>query len=72
MWSAADHGGEPVNQVSRVVLARASSATSKGGLNSLDCPNCRGPLADSDLAKCNFCGEPLAGGKHEWSLEGIG
>ncbi|MCU1281147.1 MAG: hypothetical protein JWM53_4693, partial [bacterium] len=52
--------------------ARASNATSKGGLNSLDCPNCRGPLADSDLAKCNFCGEPLAGGKHEWSLEAVG
>jgi hypothetical protein len=71
-WSASEGGGEPVNQVSRVVLARASNATSKGGLNSLDCPNCRGPLADSDLVKCNYCGEPLAGGKHEWSLETVG
>ncbi len=71
VWSAAENGGQPVNQTSRVVLARGTSATSKGGLNSLDCPNCRGPLADSDLAKCNFCGEPLAGGKHEWSLEAI-
>lgn len=71
-WSASENGGQPVNQVSRVVLARATTATSKGGLNSLDCPNCRGPLADSDLAKCNFCGEPLAGGKHEWSLESVG
>src|SRR4051812_4403799 len=70
-WSASDNGGQPVNQVNRVVLARAGNATSKGGLNSLDCPNCRGPLADSDLAKCNFCGEPLAGGKHEWSLEAV-
>ena len=70
-WSAAENGGQPVNQVNRVVLARATTATSKGGLNSLDCPNCRGPLADSDLAKCNFCGEPLAGGKHEWSLEAV-
>ncbi|HEX9101415.1 MAG TPA: TIM44-like domain-containing protein, partial [Polyangia bacterium] len=59
VWSASENGGEPVNQTSRVVLARATDATSKGGLNSLDCPNCRGPLADSDLAKCNFCGEPL-------------
>jgi hypothetical protein len=70
-WSASENGGQPTNQVSRVVLARATNATSKGGLNSLDCPNCRGPLADSDLAKCNFCGEPLAGGKHEWSLEAV-
>jgi hypothetical protein len=70
-WSASFDGGEPQNQVNHVVLARASTATSKGGLNSLDCPNCRGPLADSDLAKCNFCGEPLAGGKHEWSLEAV-
>jgi len=67
-WSSAESG----NQVNRVSLARATTATSKGGLNSLDCPNCRGPLADSDLAKCNFCGEPLAGGKHEWSLEAVG
>ncbi len=70
-WSAAENGGEPVNQVNRVTLARATTATSKGGLSSLDCPNCRGPLADSDLPKCNYCGEPLAGGKHEWSLEAI-
>ena len=71
-WSASENGAQPLNQISRVVLARATTATSKGGLNSLDCPNCRGPLADSDLAKCNFCGEPLAGGKHEWSLESVG
>jgi hypothetical protein len=70
-WSASENGAQPTNQVIRVVLARATTATSKGGLNSLDCPNCRGPLADSDLAKCNFCGEPLAGGKYEWSLEAI-
>lgn len=71
VWSASENGGQPVNTTSRVVLARDTNATSKGGLNSLDCPNCRGPLADSDLAKCNFCGEPLAGGKHEWSLESL-
>jgi len=71
VWSASENGGQPVNTTSRVVLARDTGATSKGGLNSLDCPNCRGPLADSDLAKCNFCGEPLAGGKHEWSLESV-
>ena len=40
--AASDNGGQPVNQISRVVLARATTATSKGGLNSLDCPNCRG------------------------------
>lgn len=71
VWSASVDGGAPVNQTSRVILARASGATSKRGLNSLDCPNCGGPLADSDLAKCNYCGEPLAGGKWEWSLEAV-
>ncbi|MDB4966355.1 MAG: hypothetical protein JWN44_2044, partial [Myxococcales bacterium] len=70
-WSASFDGDQPQNQVNHVVLGRLATATSKGGLNSLDCPNCRGPLADSDLAKCNFCGEPLAGGKHEWSLEAV-
>lgn len=71
VWSASFGGAQPENQTSRIVLARAAGAVSKGGLNSLDCPNCRGPLADSDLAKCNFCGEPLAGGKHEWSLQEV-
>jgi predicted lipid-binding transport protein (Tim44 family) len=70
-WSAGENGTQPENRGNHVVLARAATATSKGGLSSLDCPNCRGPLADSDLAKCNYCGEPLAGGKHEWSLEAI-
>jgi hypothetical protein len=71
-WSAGTGGSEPENQTSRVTLARAATATSKRGLSALDCPNCGGPLADSDLAKCNYCGEPLAGGKHEWALESAG
>lgn len=71
VWSARVNGGEPQNQTSRVILTRLTSVTSKRGLSSLDCPNCGGPLADSDLAKCNYCGEPLAGGKAEWSLEAV-
>lgn len=71
VWSASINGGGPSNQTSRVILTRLTSVTSRRGLSSLDCPNCGGPLADSDLAKCNFCGEPLAGGKAEWSLEAV-
>jgi hypothetical protein len=71
VWSASVNGGAAQNQTSRVILTRLTSVTSKRGLSSLDCPNCGGPLADSDLAKCNFCGEPLAGGKAEWSLEAV-
>jgi hypothetical protein len=71
-WSAGVGGSEPENQISRVTLARAATATSKRGLSALDCPNCGGPLADSDLVKCNYCSEPLAGGKHEWALESVG
>jgi hypothetical protein len=71
IWSAQVDGGEYQNVTSHLYLARATTATSKRGLSSLDCPNCAGPLADSDLVKCNYCGEPLAGGKHEWSLEAV-
>jgi hypothetical protein len=71
VWSASINGGAPQNQTSRVILTRLTSVTSKRGLSSLDCPNCGGPLADSDLAKCNYCGAPLAGGKAEWSLEAV-
>jgi hypothetical protein len=70
-WSASVDGGEPTGMSVRVQLARSSQATSKRGLSSLDCPNCGGPLADSDAVKCTYCGEALTGGKSEWALENI-
>ncbi len=70
-WSASVNGAEPSGMSVRVVLARSSTATSKRGLSSLDCPNCGGALADSDAIKCTYCGEALAGGKWEWALESI-
>ncbi len=57
--------------VDRVVLVRSSQVRSKRGLSSLDCPNCNGPLAESDAIRCDYCGAPLGGGQHEWSLEAI-
>ena len=68
-WSASFGSGEPVNQVHLFRLSRSQQATSKRGLSSLDCPVCRGPLAESDVIACAYCGETLSGGKHEWALE---
>jgi hypothetical protein len=70
-WSAKVGDGY-VNTTHILTLARAQDARSPAGLSSLDCPSCGGALAESDDAKCRWCGEPLAGGKHEWALEAVG
>ncbi len=72
VWSAAAvDGREPQNRTHYLTLSRSVKATSKHGLSSLDCPNCGGAQAESDAPKCSFCGEALAGGKHEWALAAI-
>lgn len=70
-WSAGVDGREPDTLLHRFVLARASTATSKRGLSSLDCPVCGGQLADSDAVTCQYCGATLSGGKHEWALRAV-
>src|SRR5579871_3561752 len=70
VWSATVAGAARTF-VDRVVLVRSSSVVSRRGLSSLDCPNCNGPLAESDAVRCDYCGAPLGGGQHEWSLEAV-
>jgi hypothetical protein len=70
-WSAGVNGAEPKNMLHLFTLARSFEATSKRRLASLDCTNCGGPLAGSDAATCDYCGETLSGGKHEWVLAGV-
>jgi predicted lipid-binding transport protein (Tim44 family) len=70
-WSAGVDGAEPKNMLHMFTLARSFEATSKRRLASLDCTNCGGPLAGSDAATCDYCGETLSGGKHEWVLAGV-
>ncbi|HUS65264.1 MAG TPA: TIM44-like domain-containing protein [Kofleriaceae bacterium] len=69
-WSGAT-GDDYVNATDLFTLARASGVRSSGGLASLDCPTCGGALAESDDAKCRWCGEALSGGRHEWALEAV-
>lgn len=70
-WSASVDGGEPISMEHGFTLARATDARSKRGMSSLDCPVCGGQLANSDDAKCSYCGATLSGGKHEWALVGV-
>jgi hypothetical protein len=68
-WSAAaSPDGEPQPHTAMVIMARLATAVSKRGLSSLDCPNCGGPLAESDAPTCTYCGEALTGGKNDWVL----
>jgi hypothetical protein len=70
-WSASVDGHEPVGRVDVFAIERSTEAQSKNGLSSLDCPVCRGALAESDAPTCSFCGEALSGGKHEWALASV-
>ena len=67
-WSAAINDQPPENHRHVFVLGRAAAARSKRGLSSLDCPNCGGPLANSDEVTCRYCNTALTGGKLEWAL----
>jgi len=67
-WSASVNSAEPEGTINLFMLERSSTATSKRGLASLDCPVCAGPLPESDALFCAYCGEALSGGKHEWAL----
>lgn len=70
-WSAALGAEKAAGRTSRLLMGRAAGARSRRSLSSLDCPNCGGPLADSAVAKCAYCGAQLAGGRHEWMLESV-
>jgi hypothetical protein len=70
-WSASFDGTPPSGRENLVMMVRASDAVSKRGLSCLDCPSCGGPLADSDATTCEYCKEPLTGGKREWALKDI-
>jgi hypothetical protein len=70
-WSAGVNGAEPDNMCHVFTLARSADAMSKRRLASLDCPVCAGPLAGSDAVTCEYCGETLTGGKHEWALDNV-
>jgi ribosomal protein L37AE/L43A len=47
------------------------NAVTKGGLNSLNCPNCAAPVAGSDKARCEYCGETLNDPAHHWVLDKV-
>jgi hypothetical protein len=70
-WSASFDGGEPSGRENLVVMVRSAEAKSTRGLSCLDCPNCGGPLVDSDSVSCDYCKEPLTGGKREWALKAV-
>jgi len=70
-WSASVNGRAPEGTIHVLTLERSADAVSKSGLNSLDCPVCRGALPESDAAFCAYCGEALSGGKHEWALSAV-
>jgi hypothetical protein len=52
---------------------RSSSATTKPGAGTLNskCPNCGAPLNVDLQGVCDFCHQPIMGGKYDWVLARI-
>ncbi len=71
-WSASVDGAEPTPMDPvEIHLVRPSTASSKRGLSCLNCPNCGGPVPESDAVTCAYCKEPLVGSKKEWTVDAI-
>jgi hypothetical protein len=62
--------GSWARRKSILILARHSEATTnlQSALKSSHCPNCAAPEIDVAAASCEYCGEVLNTGKHDWVL----
>ncbi len=73
-WSAKIAGGasQPLRYV--MLLERASGAKTSDdhGMSTNRCSQCGAPLTDNGQPTCEFCGNALASGDHDWVLRDLG
>ncbi|MDA7657276.1 TIM44-like domain-containing protein [Verrucomicrobia bacterium] len=62
--------GSWTRRKSLLILVRQSEATTnlQSALKSSHCPNCAAPESDVAAASCEYCGEVLNTGKHDWVI----
>jgi hypothetical protein len=70
-WSARfTQGAEPFPRQSTLRLARRSGASTKLSM-AVTCPNCGGPLAETDDPKCSHCQCEIVASGQVWALDAV-
>jgi hypothetical protein len=72
-WSARfAAGAEPTPQQSTLRLARKTGASTKLSMTQVQCPNCGGPLLETDDPRCSHCGTEVVATGQVWALDAVG
>ena len=72
-WSAAfAPGAEPFPRQSTLRLARKSGTSTKLSMTQVVCPNCGGPLVETDDPRCGHCGTDIVATGLVWALDAVG
>ncbi len=71
-WSARfAQGAEPFPRQSTLRLARRSGASTKPSM-AVTCPNCGGPLVETDDPRCSHCKSEIVASGQVWALDSVG
>jgi hypothetical protein len=65
-------GAEPFPRQSTLRLARKAATSTKLSMTQVVCPNCGGPLAETDDPRCNHCGQDVVATGQVWALDAVG
>ncbi|HEY2367831.1 MAG TPA: hypothetical protein VGH87_15645, partial [Polyangiaceae bacterium] len=63
---------EPFPRQSTLRLARKTATSTKLSMTQVVCPNCGGPLAETDDPRCNHCGQDVVATGQVWALDAVG
>jgi predicted lipid-binding transport protein (Tim44 family) len=63
---------EPFPRQSTLRLARKSGVSTKLSMSQVTCPNCGGPLAETDDPRCGHCGTDIVATGQVWALDAVG
>jgi len=72
-WSARfAPGAEPFPRQSTLRLARKTGVSTKLSMTQVQCPNCGGPLVETDDPRCSHCGCEVVATGLVWALDAVG
>lgn len=71
-WSARfAEGAEPFPRQSTLRLARKTATSTKLSMTQVVCPNCGGPLVETDDPRCSHCGQDVVATGQVWALDAV-
>jgi hypothetical protein len=72
-WSARfAPNAEPFPRQSTLRLARKTGTSTKLSMTQVVCPNCGGPLVETDDPRCSHCGTDVVATGQVWALDAVG